>query len=44
VSQAIWEHGTEDPADVAWAIVFSLICDLDLGRLWWAPGSPCVTA
>jgi isopenicillin-N N-acyltransferase-like protein len=41
---AIGEHGTEDPADEASAIVFSMICDLDLGRMWVAPGSPCVTA
>ena len=42
--QTICEHGTEDPADEASAIVFSMICDLDLGRMWVAPGSPCVTA
>jgi isopenicillin-N N-acyltransferase-like protein len=42
--QAICEHGTEEPADEASAIVFSMICDLDLGRMWVAPGSPCVTA
>src|SRR4029450_13619421 len=42
--QAICEHGTGDPADEASAIVFSMICDLDLGRMWVAPGSPCVTA
>jgi isopenicillin-N N-acyltransferase like protein len=43
-SQTICEHGSDDPADEASAIVFSMICDLDLGRLWVAPGSPCVTA
>jgi Acyl-coenzyme A:6-aminopenicillanic acid acyl-transferase len=32
------------PADEASAIVFSMICDLDLGRMWVAAGSPCVTA
>jgi isopenicillin-N N-acyltransferase like protein len=42
--QTICEHGKEDPADEASAIVFSMICDLDLGRMWVAPGSPCVTA
>jgi isopenicillin-N N-acyltransferase like protein len=42
--QTICEHGGEDPADEASAIVFSMICDLDLGRMWVAPGSPCVTA
>jgi isopenicillin-N N-acyltransferase like protein len=45
--QTICEHGTaeaqEGPADEAAAIVFSMICDLDLGRMWVAPGSPCVT-
>jgi isopenicillin-N N-acyltransferase like protein len=42
--ETICEHGSEDPADEASAIVFSMICDLDLGRMWVAPGSPCVTA
>ncbi|HEV3498315.1 MAG TPA: carcinine hydrolase/isopenicillin-N N-acyltransferase family protein, partial [Actinomycetes bacterium] len=41
--QTICEHGRDDPADQASAIVFSMICDLDLGRMWVAPGSPCVT-
>jgi hypothetical protein len=42
--QTICEHGDDEPADEASAIVFSMICDLDLGRMWVAPGSPCVTA
>jgi isopenicillin-N N-acyltransferase-like protein len=48
--ETICEHGTAEgsgrrgPADEASAIVFSMICDLDLGRMWVAPGSPCVTA
>jgi isopenicillin-N N-acyltransferase like protein len=42
--ETICEHGVEDPADEASTIVFSMICDLDLGRMWVAPGSPCVTA
>jgi isopenicillin-N N-acyltransferase-like protein len=42
--QTICEHGTDEPADEASTIVFSMICDLDLGRMWVAPGSPCVTA
>jgi isopenicillin-N N-acyltransferase-like protein len=42
--QTICEHGRDDPVDEASAIVFSMICDLDLGRMWVAPGSPCVTA
>lgn len=42
--QTICEHDVDDPADEASAIVFSMICDLDLGRMWVAPGSPCVTA
>ena len=42
--QTICEHGRDDPADEASAVVFSMICDLDLGRMWVAPGSPCVTA
>lgn len=53
--QTICEHGEPEgtgehqgvdlaPPDEASAIVFSMICDLDLGRIWVAPGSPCVTA
>jgi isopenicillin-N N-acyltransferase-like protein len=42
--QTICEHGVDDPADEASTIVFSMICDLDLGKMWVAPGSPCVTA
>ena len=53
--QTICEHGEAEgsgeprgvdlaPPDEASAIVFSMICDLDLGRMWVAPGSPCVTA
>jgi hypothetical protein len=41
--QTICQHGTGEPADEASAIMFSMICDLDLGRIWVAPGSPCVT-
>jgi hypothetical protein len=53
--QTICEHGEPEgagehqgvdlaPPDEASAIVFSMICDLDLGRMWVATGSPCVTA
>jgi isopenicillin-N N-acyltransferase-like protein len=42
--QTICEHGGGEPADETSAIVFSMICDLDLGRMWVAPGGPCVTA
>ncbi|HEU4398012.1 MAG TPA: C45 family peptidase [Actinomycetota bacterium] len=42
--QTICEHGTGEPPDEASAVVFSMICDLDLGRIWVAPGSPCVTS
>jgi hypothetical protein len=41
--QTICEHGRDDPADEASAVVFSMICDLDLGRMWVAPGNPCAT-
>jgi hypothetical protein len=33
--------GWEDEAD---AVVFSMVCDLEAGRLWVAPGPPCRTA
>ena len=44
VPRSVESQGGGPPADEASAIVFSMICDLDLGRMWVAPGSPCVTA
>jgi isopenicillin-N N-acyltransferase-like protein len=41
--ETICEHGTDQTEDEATAVIFSMICDLDLGRMWVAPGSPCVT-
>jgi hypothetical protein len=34
-----------DPADGddAEAVIFSMVCDLEAGRLWVAPGRPCET-
>jgi hypothetical protein len=41
--QAICEHGT--PGDVqASVVLFSMVCELDSGRMWVAPGNPCETA
>ena len=45
--EAICAHpaaGAAGPRDEATAVVFSLICDLEAGRLWVAPGPPCTTA
>jgi isopenicillin-N N-acyltransferase like protein len=45
--QAICEHDRPPadggPADEADAVVFSMVCDLEAGRLWVAPGPPCTT-
>jgi isopenicillin-N N-acyltransferase like protein len=40
--QAICEHG--DPGDDDSSVVlFSMVCDLEQGRMWVAPGNPCET-
>ena len=40
--QAICEHGPggDDEASV---VLFSMVCELEQGRMWVAPGSPCST-
>jgi isopenicillin-N N-acyltransferase like protein len=40
--QAICEHG-EPGSDEASVVLFSMVCDLEQGRMWVAPGNPCVT-
>lgn len=40
--QAICEHG-EPGSDEASVVLFSMVCDLDRGRMWVAPGNPCET-
>lgn len=39
--QAICEHGNRDHDS---AVVFSMVCELESGRMWVAPGNPCETA
>jgi hypothetical protein len=29
--------------DEAEAVLFSMVCDVEAGRMWVAPGNPCVT-
>jgi isopenicillin-N N-acyltransferase-like protein len=41
--QAICEHG-EAGDDEASVVLFSLVCELEEGRMWVAPGNPCETA
>jgi hypothetical protein len=43
----VCEHGTQDavePDDEASVVLFSLVCDVEAGRAWVAPGPPCTTA
>ena len=40
--QAICEHG-EPGDDEASVILFSMVCELEEGRMWVAPGNPCDT-
>jgi len=41
--QAICLHATEDADDEAAAVLFSMVCDVETGRMWVAPGNPCST-
>jgi isopenicillin-N N-acyltransferase-like protein len=36
-------HPDDTEGDEAEAVVFSIVCDLEGGRLWVAPGIPCET-
>ena len=40
--QAICEHGPPGD-DEASVVLFSMVCELESGRLWVAPGNPCET-
>jgi hypothetical protein len=40
--QAICEHGAPGD-DEASVVLFSMVCELEEGRMWVAPGNPCET-
>jgi isopenicillin-N N-acyltransferase like protein len=40
--QAVCEHG-EPGDDEASVVLFSMVCELEQGRMWVAPGNPCET-
>ncbi len=40
--QAICEHGTPGDPEAS-VVLFSMVCELEQGRLWVAPGNPCTT-
>ena len=42
--QAICLHPEEDEGEEASAVMFSMVTDLDEGRMWVAPGNPCENA
>jgi isopenicillin-N N-acyltransferase-like protein len=41
--QAICLHADPEAGEEAAAVVFSVVCDVQRGRMWVAPGNPCVT-
>jgi isopenicillin-N N-acyltransferase-like protein len=41
--QAICLHADEDAGDEAAAVLFGMVCDVESGRMWVAPGNPCTT-
>ena len=36
-------HPAPDAGEEAEAVLFSMVCDLEAGRMWVAPSNPCVT-
>ncbi len=41
--QAICEHAGPDGSEDASVVLFSMVCELEEGRMWVAPGNPCET-
>jgi isopenicillin-N N-acyltransferase like protein len=41
--QAICEHAGPDGGEEASVVLFSMVCELEEGRMWVAPGNPCET-
>jgi hypothetical protein len=41
--QAICEHAGPDGDEGASVVLFSMVCELEEGRMWVAPGNPCET-
>jgi hypothetical protein len=41
--QAVCLHPDPDEGEEASAVMFSMVADLDAGRMWVAPGNPCET-
>jgi isopenicillin-N N-acyltransferase-like protein len=42
--EAVCTHPDAADGDEASAVLFSMVCDLEAGRMWVAPGNPCETA
>jgi hypothetical protein len=41
--QAVCLHADPHEGDEASAVLFSMVAELETGRMWVAPGNPCVT-
>jgi isopenicillin-N N-acyltransferase like protein len=41
--QSVCLHPEEDEGDDASAVLFSMVCDVEAGRMWVAAGNPCTT-
>ena len=41
--QSICLHADEEAGEEGEGILFSMVCDVEAGRMWVAPGNPCVT-
>jgi len=42
--EAICVHAAPALGDEAGAVIFSMVCDVEEGRMWVAPGNPCESA
>jgi hypothetical protein len=41
--RSICLHADPQAGGEAEAVLFSMVCDVEAGRMWVAPGNPCVT-
>jgi hypothetical protein len=42
-AHSICLHPEQQAGEEAEAVLFSMVCDLEAGRMWVAPDRPCVT-
>jgi isopenicillin-N N-acyltransferase-like protein len=41
--QSVCLHPAQEEGDDASCVLFSMVCDVEAGRMWVAAGNPCTT-